>query len=236
MTPFTEAELAPTLRPLLEASMLPPRAFTDESVTAWETEHLFLRGWVCIGHASLVSERGAYVTRQIGGENLLFVGDEEGRPRGFHNVCRHRGARSWTRRDGAPPPVPLPRVVATRSTARCARRPRPRAWSTSTRAATASPPSARRSSRAWCSATSRARRRRSRSTSAPCRSSSPATTSASCAGRARSPTTSPPTGRRSSRTTPSACTARACTPSSTASATTCRASSTRGRGCGAAAR
>jgi glycine betaine catabolism A len=92
-TPFTEAELAPTLRPLLEASMLPPRAFTDEAVAAWETEHFFLGGWVCIGHASLVGERGAYVTRQIGGENLLFVGDEEGRPRGFHNVCRHRGAR-----------------------------------------------------------------------------------------------------------------------------------------------
>ena len=92
-TPFTEAELAPTRRPLLEASMLPPRAYTDESVAAWEMENLFLGGWVCVGHASLVSERGAYVTRQIGGENLLFVGDEEGRPRGFHNVCRHRGAR-----------------------------------------------------------------------------------------------------------------------------------------------
>ena len=93
MTPFTEAELAPTRRPLLEASMLPPRAFTDESVAAWEVEHLFLGGWVNVCHASVLAERGAFVTRQIGGENLLFVGDEEGRPRGFHNVCRHRGAR-----------------------------------------------------------------------------------------------------------------------------------------------
>ena len=67
MTPFTEAELAPTRRPLLEASMLPPRAFTDESVAAWEAEHLFLGGWVNVGHASVLAERGAFVTRQIGG-------------------------------------------------------------------------------------------------------------------------------------------------------------------------
>jgi Rieske 2Fe-2S family protein len=93
MAPFTADELAPTRRPLLEASMLPPRAFTDEAVAAWEAEHLFLGGWVCAGHAGPVSERGAYVTREAGGESVLLVGDDEGRPHGFFNVCRHRGAR-----------------------------------------------------------------------------------------------------------------------------------------------
>jgi glycine betaine catabolism A len=91
--PFTAEELAPTLRPLLEASHLPPRAFFDESIASWEVEHVFLGGWLCAGHAGPVSERGAFVTREIAGESLLLVGDDEGRPRGFHNVCRHRGAR-----------------------------------------------------------------------------------------------------------------------------------------------
>ena len=35
-SPFTAEELEPTLRPLLEASLLPPRAYTDESVADWE--------------------------------------------------------------------------------------------------------------------------------------------------------------------------------------------------------
>jgi Rieske 2Fe-2S family protein len=93
MSPFTQEELAPTLRPLLEASLLPPRAYTDPDVAAWEAENLFLGGWVCVAHASQLRERGAYVTREVAGENLLFIAGEDGVAHGFHNVCRHRGAR-----------------------------------------------------------------------------------------------------------------------------------------------
>src|SRR3954447_2093474 len=93
MSPFTREELAPTLRPLLEASLLPPRAYTDPDVVAWEAENLFLGGWVCVAHASQLRERGAYVTREVAGESLLFIAGEDGVARGFHNVCRHRGAR-----------------------------------------------------------------------------------------------------------------------------------------------
>ncbi len=100
MTPFTAEELAPTLRPLLEASLLPPRAFTDPEVAAWELEHLFLGGWVCVGHANQASERGQFITRAIGGENVFFIGDGEGNTRGFHNVCRHRGARLLDKPEG----------------------------------------------------------------------------------------------------------------------------------------
>ncbi|MGH2968764.1 MAG: aromatic ring-hydroxylating oxygenase subunit alpha [Solirubrobacteraceae bacterium] len=92
-TPFTEEELAPTRMPLLEASLLPPRAYVDETVAAWEREHLFLGGWVCVAHVAQLRERGDYLTREVGGESLLLVADDDGRPRGFHNVCRHRGAR-----------------------------------------------------------------------------------------------------------------------------------------------
>ena len=91
--PFTPDELAATRRPLLQASMLPPRAFVDEAVADWETKHLFLGGWVCVGHIDTLSERGRFVTRKIGDESLLFVGDDDGNPHGFFNVCRHRGAR-----------------------------------------------------------------------------------------------------------------------------------------------
>src|SRR5215216_2642130 len=93
MGPLSREELEPTLRPLHEASMLPPRVYVDETVAAWEAERLFLDGWVCAGHVSSMAERGVYLTREVGGESLLVVGDDDGRARAFFNVCRHRGAR-----------------------------------------------------------------------------------------------------------------------------------------------
>ena len=91
--PFSADELAPTLRPLAEAWQLPPRAFTDEAVAAWELEHLFQGGWACLGHAGALDGRGAFLTRELGGESVLAVAGEDGSPRVFFNVCRHRGAR-----------------------------------------------------------------------------------------------------------------------------------------------
>jgi glycine betaine catabolism A len=85
-------DVALTQRPLERATMLPPRAFTAENVLAWELETIF-RGWVCVGHISAVGEPGAFVTRQLGPDSVLVVGDEDGHPRAFLNVCRHRGAR-----------------------------------------------------------------------------------------------------------------------------------------------
>jgi phenylpropionate dioxygenase-like ring-hydroxylating dioxygenase large terminal subunit len=82
-----------TLEPLERATMLPTAAFTDQSVLAWELEHLFAGGWICAGHASCVAEPGAYVMREIGtDESFLVVGGEDG-PSAFLNVCRHRGSR-----------------------------------------------------------------------------------------------------------------------------------------------
>jgi Rieske 2Fe-2S family protein len=97
---FTAAELSETRRPLLEATQLPSRAYVDERVAAWEAEHLFLGGWVCVGHAQPLARRGRFATREIKGESLLFVGDDEGRPHGFFNVCRHRGARLVSEAEG----------------------------------------------------------------------------------------------------------------------------------------
>ena len=98
--PFTAAELAETRKPLLQATQLPPRAYVDEAVADWEAEHLFLGGWVCVGHAQPLAQRGRFLTRQIKDESFLFVGDDEGRAHGFFNVCRHRGARLVTEKEG----------------------------------------------------------------------------------------------------------------------------------------
>jgi Rieske 2Fe-2S family protein len=94
-SPFSPEELEPTLRPLLEASLLPARAYTDDAVAEWEERNMFLGGWICVGHASAFAERGGFVTHQIGKESLLFVDGN-----GFFNVCRHRGARLVSEPEG----------------------------------------------------------------------------------------------------------------------------------------
>jgi Rieske 2Fe-2S family protein len=89
-----------TLRPLERAAMLPPRAFVDEGVFRWELETMF-RGWICVGHASRVARQGSYIMREIGRDSVIVMGAEDGRPRAFLNVCRHRGARLFEDAEGS---------------------------------------------------------------------------------------------------------------------------------------
>ena len=81
-----------TLQPLERATMLPPRAFVDPGVLEWELEAIF-SGWICVGHASLVAEPGSYLMREVGTDSVVVMAAEDGRPRAFLNVCRHRGSR-----------------------------------------------------------------------------------------------------------------------------------------------
>jgi phenylpropionate dioxygenase-like ring-hydroxylating dioxygenase large terminal subunit len=94
--PLSAAQVSETLRPLEQATMLPPTAFTDPAVLAWEVENLFCDGWICLGHISQVDEPGKFLMRELGRESVVVIGGEDGRPRAFHNVCRHRGARIVT--------------------------------------------------------------------------------------------------------------------------------------------
>ena len=81
-----------TLRPVERATMLPPAAFTDESVLAWEIDNLF-NGWICMGHVTAVAEQGSFLTREIGDTSVFAMTGEDGVTRAFLNVCRHRGSR-----------------------------------------------------------------------------------------------------------------------------------------------
>src|SRR3954447_24303531 len=98
--PFTEAELAETRRPLLEATQLPPRAYVDEAVADWEAERLFPGGWVCVGPAQPLppparplATRGPSSAPAMPGGSFRFMGEAGGGAQGFFTVCRHRGAR-----------------------------------------------------------------------------------------------------------------------------------------------
>ncbi|HET6831601.1 MAG TPA: aromatic ring-hydroxylating dioxygenase subunit alpha [Solirubrobacterales bacterium] len=89
-----------TLRPLERASMLPPAAFADPAVLAWEVEHLF-GGWVCLGHVATLGEPGQWLMREIGPTSVFAMTGADGEVRAFLNACRHRGSRLVDETEGA---------------------------------------------------------------------------------------------------------------------------------------
>src|SRR4051794_23107456 len=93
MLPLRADDVELTCRPLEEATMLPRAAFIEPAVLDWELEALYLGGWVCAGHVDQLKGRGDFVTVEIQNESIVVVAGDDGAPRAFHNVCRHRGAR-----------------------------------------------------------------------------------------------------------------------------------------------
>jgi glycine betaine catabolism A len=87
--PIDPADLAPSLRPFGESTMLPAAAYTSPDVLGWEKRYLFAGSWVPAGRVTELSSRGNQVAVTLGdlGALLTFAG---GRVRAFANVCRHR--------------------------------------------------------------------------------------------------------------------------------------------------
>lgn len=91
--PLDRDDLLAVLRPRGEAQPLPPAAYTDPDVLAWELEHLFEGGWACVGHAADAPGAGDAFPATVGGEPVVVVRGDDGIVRAFFNVCQHRGTR-----------------------------------------------------------------------------------------------------------------------------------------------
>ncbi len=89
--PISPDELDRIRAPFRQATLLPARAYHDEAVHAWEREEIFFRDWIAVGRADEVAEPGAFVLREILGENVILVRGRDDVIRAFYNVCRHRG-------------------------------------------------------------------------------------------------------------------------------------------------
>lgn len=76
-------------------------AFLDAELFEREKSKIFDTCWLYLGHGSEVSKPGAFVTRSVGGRNLLFVRDAEGTIRAHLNTCPHRGSTVCRERSGA---------------------------------------------------------------------------------------------------------------------------------------
>jgi glycine betaine catabolism A len=75
------------------ARTLPGRYYTAAEVAGQERERIFRRRWVCVGRAAELAEPGDFKVVEIAGESIIVLRDQEGTPRAFYNVCRHRGTQ-----------------------------------------------------------------------------------------------------------------------------------------------
>ena len=68
------------------------KAFLDEEILHMEREKIFNRCWLFLGHASELPNPNDFVTRNVGGKELIFNRDRKGEFHAFLNTCPHRGA------------------------------------------------------------------------------------------------------------------------------------------------
>lgn len=102
MTQQTEfdAALLATAQDFEQAFTPPGRLFWDEDLFARELDEIFGRMWLCVGHRSRLSAPGDFFVVDFGRESIIVVADDDGHPRAYQNVCRHRGTRLIARGSG----------------------------------------------------------------------------------------------------------------------------------------
>ena len=72
---------------------LDPRFYVEPGIFEAERQRIFRRHWQMLGPAARVANPGDYLAVDVAGWKLFALRGRDGVLRGFHNVCRHRGAR-----------------------------------------------------------------------------------------------------------------------------------------------
>jgi phenylpropionate dioxygenase-like ring-hydroxylating dioxygenase large terminal subunit len=72
---------------------LPAWVYNHPEMTRLEHQRILLPSWQLVCHVNSIPRPGDYEIFDLGGESALVLRDRDGAIRGFHNVCRHRGAR-----------------------------------------------------------------------------------------------------------------------------------------------
>ncbi|HIE82619.1 MAG TPA: aromatic ring-hydroxylating dioxygenase subunit alpha [Dehalococcoidia bacterium] len=76
------------------------RAFVDPNILLKEHQAIFDKCWLYLGHESELPKKGEFLTRKVGGRELIFVRDSEDKYRAFFNTCPHRGAMVCREKQG----------------------------------------------------------------------------------------------------------------------------------------
>jgi carnitine monooxygenase subunit len=83
------------LRPVSDADAysLPAWIYSDPGFFEQEKQAIFRKSWQVVCHLSEIPRVGDFHTFEMLGESIVTVRGDDGQPRSFHNVCRHRASR-----------------------------------------------------------------------------------------------------------------------------------------------
>ena len=76
------------------------RVFVDPAVLERERRHIFDTCWLYVGHESELARSGDFLSRTVGGRELIFVRGKDQVVRAFFNTCPHRGAMVCREKQG----------------------------------------------------------------------------------------------------------------------------------------
>lgn len=79
---------------------LPARWYRDAAHHARELEAFWYQRWIAVAREEELPSPGDYRVVGIGTQSVVLLRDREGRLRGFHNTCRHRGSILCTAESG----------------------------------------------------------------------------------------------------------------------------------------
>ncbi|MCB2123651.1 MAG: Rieske (2Fe-2S) protein, partial [Rhodobacteraceae bacterium] len=72
---------------------LPGWTYHSRALFDLEKREVFQTHWQIAGHVNDIPSPGDYLTMDVTDERALVIRGKDGVVRGFHNLCRHRGAR-----------------------------------------------------------------------------------------------------------------------------------------------
>ena len=96
--PMKTALLIDELRKIFKVSR---QAFVDPAILELERAQIFDKCWLYLGHSSELAKPGDFVTRSVGGRNILFARDGKGNLKAMLNTCPHRGAQVCREKHGS---------------------------------------------------------------------------------------------------------------------------------------
>jgi choline monooxygenase len=79
---------------------LPASWYVDDEIYQLERRNIFAKNWTLFGPEAEITAPGSWRAGSVNGWPIVLVRGLDGELRGFHNVCRHRGAMLVTEEKG----------------------------------------------------------------------------------------------------------------------------------------
>jgi len=87
---------------------LPAWVYNNAQLSRLEFERVLKPSWQIVCHVNSIPKPGDFQTLDLGSDSVMVLRDRDGSIRGFHNVCRHRGARLLDGAGNCPTAVTCP--------------------------------------------------------------------------------------------------------------------------------